>query len=289
MFVNGEFVDDELIRIEAASLREQLREQVPAADDLEITLRAQNWARENVIYRVLLEGAAQQDPTPIPVEDIEHALQQYSASDSRHPQCMLPEDHDTLRARIEVDLRIERLTKRLTAKSPRPKPREVKEYYCQNKSSFYVPERVHAAHIVKNIDEVTSESDSLAAIREIKTLLMNGANFEEIADQFSDCPGRGGDLGFFQRGEMVEEFEAVVFALAPDETSEIFRSCFGFHIARLYERTPARFRSLDEVRSDIEKLIWEEKKREAIRSYIADLRARAEIRKSGPANSHQAK
>src|ERR1700741_2116099 len=120
MFVNGEYVDDELIRIDAASLREQLRSQNPSADSLDIGMYAQNLARENLIERTLLRMAAQQDSIPVAVDDIENALEQYYERDSHHAKCMLPRDHETLRASIELDLRIERLTTRLAAKVTRP-------------------------------------------------------------------------------------------------------------------------------------------------------------------------
>lgn len=286
MFVNGEFVNDELIRIEAASLRQKIREQMPGSadlkDDLEIAVRAHNWARENVIERVLLRMAAQQDATPIPAEKIQKALEQYYVQDSGQPKCLL-RDEEALRSSVELDLRIERLTARITSKAARPKPREIKDYYDRNKQSFYRPELLHAAHIVKNIDETTSEAEALAAISAVQARLLSGSNFEQLADEFSDCPGRGGDLGLFPRGEMVEKFEAALFDLAPGETSDIFRSPFGFHIAKLYERRPAGLRSLDEVRGDIEKLLWEQKKMEAMGAFIAGLRARANIRKSDPA------
>jgi hypothetical protein len=286
MFVNGEYVDDELIRIEAASLRQELREQLPDADDLEIAIRARNWASENIIERTLLRTAAQQDPTPVPVADIQNALNEHYARDPHQAKCMLPSDQERLRASIDLELRIERLTARISAKAARPKQREIKDYYDQYKQSFHLPELVHAAHIVKNVNETTSESDALAAITSIKTLLKNGAKFEEVADQFSDCPGRGGDLGLFPRGEMVDEFEEVVMALERGEISDVFRSPFGFHIAKLYERRPARIRSFEEVRGDVEKLLWEARKGELVRSYLADLRSGAEIRKSSPAKSH---
>ncbi|MBV9296678.1 MAG: peptidylprolyl isomerase [Acidobacteriaceae bacterium] len=288
MFVNGEYVDDELIRIEAVSLRERLRAQNPSADDLELAIEAQNWARENLIERTLLRTAAQHDSAPISPEQIESALREYYERDARHAKCMLPPDHEALRASIELDLRIESLTNRIAAQAVRPKPREIKQYYDTNKQSFYVPEVVHAAHIVKNVDEIVSDSEAFAAITSIQTLLSSGAEFEEIADRFSDCPGRGGDLGTFPRGEMVEEFDEVVFGLTPGETSDIFRTRFGFHIVKLFDRRPARLRSLDEVRSDVEKFLCEERKAALIRSYIARLRSRAEIRKYNPLNPRPA-
>jgi hypothetical protein len=114
---------------------------------------------------------------------------------------------------------------------------------------------IHAAHIVKNVDELTSEGDALRAIRAAQLALEGGATFEEIAERESDCPGNG-DLGCFTRGAMVEEFERIVFALEPGEVSDVFRSPFGFHIAKVYERFPA-----------------------VVDDFVDRLRARAEIRR----------
>jgi parvulin-like peptidyl-prolyl isomerase len=139
---------------------------------------------------------------------------------------------------------------------------------------------VHAAHIVKNVDEAATEAEALQAVRDIKKTLDGGRSFEELADECSDCPGRGGDLGFFARGEMVEEFESVVFGLAPGEISDVFRSPFGFHIAKVYERRPEGPRSLNEVRKEIEHLISSERKQRAIRRFIDGLRSEADIRKA---------
>ncbi len=278
--INGEYVDHELIRHEASLVRERLRVDMAGADDLSINLRAWEWARENVIERVLLRQAALRDPRPISEEAIDLALEQYRLRSPRQSACLLPRDRESLRETLELDLRIERLLAQATATVPVPKNNEVTAFYRRNRDSFYAPEMVHAAHIVKNVDEAETEAEALEAIRGVKEMLNEGRSFEEIADEHSDCPGRGGDLGFFARGEMVEEFESVVFDLAPGEISNVFRSPFGFHIAKLYERRPAGARSLNEVRKDIERLIWNERKQEAIRRSIDGLRSEADIRKT---------
>ena len=84
-------------------------------------------------------------------------------------------------------------------------------------------------------------SDSaLAAARQeaeqVLTELREGADFEVLARRYSDDPGtreHGGDLGWFQRGRMVPEFENVAFALRPGQTSGIVKTDFGFHIIRV--------------------------------------------------------
>ena len=171
----------------------------------------------------------------------------------------------------------EELLDEVAAKVPRPKPREVADHYKQFKDLFYAPEMIHAAHIVKNIDESATEEQALAAITQIELELKEGADFGELADRASDCPGRGGDLDFFARGEMVDEFESAVLAVRPGELTGIFRSIFGFHIAKLIEHRPAGLRALNEVRSQIEEQLWRQKQQTAVTRFVDKLRARAVI------------
>jgi parvulin-like peptidyl-prolyl isomerase len=179
-----------------------------------------------------------------------------------------------------VNLCVQRLIEKVTGRTPRPKHKEVADYYQKNRAAFYVPELVHAAHIVKNVEPEADEESARAAIAKAESELRNGRSFEEVADECSDCPGRGGDLSFFSRGQMVEEFENVVFALEPGQVSEIFRTPFGFHIAKLYEKKPEDHRPFNEVRGEIEQALHGQKKDEVVGRFVDELRARAEIRKT---------
>jgi len=92
-------------------------------------------------------------------------------------------------------------------------------------------QRAVARHIL-----VDSESDAL----ELKQQLDGGADFEELARQHSRCPSgkQGGTLGRVVRGEMVQEFDAVVFGdLAVGTVSEPVKTQFGFHLIAVEERT----------------------------------------------------
>jgi parvulin-like peptidyl-prolyl isomerase len=182
------------------------------------------------------------------------------------------------REALEAQLRIERYTARLTGKLVPPRPKEISEYYRQHRDEFITPELIRASHIVKNVDEQNSEEAVLPQIQAIEAELQQGADFAEVADRLSDCPGRGGDLGFFARGQMVEEFDAVIFALAPGRRSPIFRTPFGFHIATVVERKPAGPRALDEVKQGIEGLLYDQKKQRRIEQFLDGLRSKADIR-----------
>ncbi len=279
MYINGELVDDGLVRLEAARVKEYLRTQARDIDPLALELRAREMARERVIEQTLLHQEAHKDPTPISAEAIAAEERKH---DEQNPQsgCLLPRDRESLRASIETDLRFQRFITAITAKIPKPTGKQVTAFYQHSKQSLVQPENIHAAHIVKNVDEATPEHEARAAIERIEELLKQGIPFEQVADEHSDCPGRGGDLGFFVRGQMVEEFDAVVFNLPAGAVSPIFRTPFGFHIAKVYERNEQRVPTLAEVRASLEDEMWVERKQEAVRIHMQDVRARAVVRKS---------
>jgi hypothetical protein len=261
--VNGEEITEADLRLEEEQLRPRLRQAMPEETAAAIESRTIEWARENAIERVLLRQAAMADPEPLPEGAVDIALAGNSGLTAEV---------------LEAQLRVERYTARLTGKLVPPRPKEVSEYYRQHRDEFITPELIRAAHIVKNVDEQNSEEAVLPQIQAIEAELNQGADFAEVADRLSDCPGRGGDLGFFARGQMVEEFDAVIFALAPGQRSPIFRTPFGFHIAKVVDRKPEGPRAFDEVKDGIEGLLYDQKKQRRIEQFLDSLRAKADIR-----------
>ncbi len=243
ILVNGERIEDSAVRDEMAAMRPQYEEAMADMDPLEREIQLKDWARENVIERVLLRQQAERE------ED---------------PSCS-PEE------------RVERFLHRLTASVPLPKPKEITQYYRANKQQFWMPEMVRAAHIVKHVDENTPEEEARAAIEQIQSLLDQGQDFADLADEHSDCPGNGGDLGWFPRGEMVPEFEEVVFNLQPGERSGIFRTVFGFHIARVLDRRPEGIADFQDIKERISAILHEQKKQEFLAKYLDELRASAKV------------
>ncbi len=92
--------------------------------------------------------------------------------------------------------------------------------------------------------------------KEIEDRLKAGEDFSALADQESDCKGNGGDLGWFPRGVMVEEFDDVVFELPPGEQSPIFETRFGFHIVRVLEKRAPGIQPLSEVYDAISSFLY---------------------------------
>ncbi len=101
---------------------------------------------------------------------------------------------------------------------------------------------IHAAHILAQVAQGADDTEAKARIDSIYGLLQQGYSFENLAKTCSDCPSKAksGDLGFFDRGKMVPEFEEVAFALGNNEYSKPFRTRFGWHIVKKYEERKAQ-------------------------------------------------
>ena len=85
--------------------------------------------------------------------------------------------------------------------------------------------KIRASHIL-----VEKQSQALKALEELKA----GSDFKELARKYSTCPSgkMGGDLGQFDRGQMVREFEQAAFALKVGEVSAPAKTKFGYHIIK---------------------------------------------------------
>jgi parvulin-like peptidyl-prolyl isomerase len=267
--VNGELVEDSVIRAEASALRPRYEEVARTMDPIEAEMQLREWSRENVIERVLLRQEAASDPDPIPAEAIEETLQAAQGGEAVR--------QEELRKDIEIRMRIDRLLEKITGKVAAPKHKELSDYYRKNKEQFRRPALVHAAHIVKNVGEGADEAAALAAIQQTEAELKSGANFEELADHSSDCAGNRGDLGWVPPGQMVQEFEDVIFALKENQVSSIFRTVFGFHIAKVYARKPEGFADFGEVEESIKTALHRQKQERAVENYLDRLRAKAVI------------
>lgn len=274
ILVNGEIVSAELIREEGRCLA-QLPEWQAIPDGLEKEMRLREAAEWYVIDRVLLRQEADKDARPIDPALVSAQVQRLSAAQS----CRVLFDDRGLARQIEAQLRLDRAMRELMGPLPQPTEDEIAGLYKTYRQSFQLPETVHAAHIVKHIDETHSEPEARAGIDSALAALESGEPFAAVADRYSDCKGNGGDLDTFERGVMVEEFDNVVFAMKPGDRSPVFRTPFGFHIAEVLSRTPGGIAEFGEMRETIRLILVAARERDAARRVTERLRAQAQIRR----------
>ncbi len=143
---------------------------------------------------------------------------------------------------------------------------ELINYYNENIEGFTVGDQAHVIEIL------TDERDQA---EELKARINNGdaRKFREMARDFS----RGataeaeGDLGFFQKGDLPEEFDKVIFSLKPGEISDPFQSLHGYHLFYLEEWIPSHQYKFHEVRAAIFQRIAARKERLQTEEYINSL------------------
>lgn len=273
--INGERIARERIRRQVALLREEFGSAGTLEDDMQRAADAEQF----VIDQVLLDQEARRLGLEVTDAEVQETLAELAPRSDGVTGCRSGTDAVEMYAEVERRLRVDRLIQHwYTALRP-PRLEDVRKHYKQHRESFRSPEMAHVFQIVKNVVEGEDSSAAEAAMTRVRDLLLAGADFAEMARQHSDCPEQGGDLGYFARGVMVEEFDTVVFSAAVGEPSAVFRTQFGIHIVMVQEHRPAGLRSFEEARTEIEVAMLRVQQDRELGTRLADLRKRAVIRK----------
>ena len=143
----------------------QYMESVGDMDPIEAEMQLREWARENVIERMLLKAAALADPDPFRPRWSSKAFEAVKTEAGGKVGCGTRTTDGDVREQIETQYRLERLLARVQSNVTPPKPKEISEFYKRNKERFHTPELIHAAHIVKNVDEQHDEATAPAQDR----------------------------------------------------------------------------------------------------------------------------
>lgn len=163
------------------------------------------------------------------------------------------------------------------------KEEKVKQYYDDNPAFFMQPERVRARHILvqapENSDDERKE-EALKKIKEVQEKLKAGGDFAELAKEYSEGPTnvRGGDLGYFRRGQMVEPFEKAAFAMEPGQISDIVKTKFGYHIIKLEDKQPEGLIPFEEIKDKLAEFLKQEEVQMKINAFLKEARKTAQIK-----------
>ncbi|BCN93237.1 peptidylprolyl isomerase [Thiomicrorhabdus immobilis] len=134
----------------------------------------------------------------------------------------------------------------------------IEGYYAENKAQFTLPEKRQAKHILISLESDSAEAKAAAekTIAEIQAKLAAGEAFEELAKTYSQDPGSastGGDLGTFEQGMMVPEFDEAVFSMKEGEVSQPVKTEFGYHLIKLVKIVPKQAQPLEKVKAEVTK------------------------------------
>ena len=191
-------------------------------------------------------------------------------------------DENFIKSMVSKDLVKAALEKDFTDKN-QVTDAEIDAYYDKNKSEFS-NEQVRASHIlIKTVNDDLTDlpKDKVEAakkqIDEIYEKVLAGEDFAELAKQYGQdgTKDKGGDLGYFSKGDMVKEFSDAAFALNVGEISKPIKSQFGYHIIKLTDKKTENT-DIAQAKEYIKSLLQKNK----FNDYIKELEEKAKITKN---------
>jgi peptidyl-prolyl cis-trans isomerase C len=159
---------------------------------------------------------------------------------------------------------------------------EAKAYYDSNPSFFEKPEEVQASHILIKVDpkaDAAKKAEARKKIEMVQQRIKKGEDFSSLAKEFSECSSstKGGDLGYFRKGQMVKPFEDAAFTLKPGQMSDIVETQFGYHLIKVTDKKPATKMAFEDVKDKIKETLKKARVQKEITKYVEELKEKAKV------------
>ena len=156
---------------------------------------------------------------------------------------------------------------------------DLKRYFQEHRDRFALSEEYTLSQILIKPRSQDDTADAREKVREVMTRLKQGDSFEDLALRFSDGPNasHGGHLGLVRQGELLPEIERTIATMVPGGTSDMIETPDGLHIVRLEDKNPKQFRPYEQVRAEIQGLVFQQKSEDAFQSWLANLKNKAYI------------
>ena len=160
-------------------------------------------------------------------------------------------------------------------------PVKVEEYYKTHRDEFTNKEKIKLRLIMVPSHASDGEAAAQRAMaEEIFTKLVNGAEFERMAQLYSEDSTRenGGDWGWVERKTLAGPLEKAAFALEPGKISRIIEFSGNYYILKIEDKQGGETKSLADARPDIEKKLVHEEAQKLQEKWLASLRSKAYIK-----------
>jgi len=160
-------------------------------------------------------------------------------------------------------------------------PVKVEEYYKTHRDEFTSKEKIKLRLIMVPSHASDGEAAAQRAMaEEIFTKLVNGAEFERMAQLYSEDSTRenGGDWGWVERKTLAGPLEKAAFALEPGKFSRIIEFSGNYYILKIEDKQGGETKSMADARADIEKKLVHEEAQKLQEKWLASLRSKAYIK-----------
>jgi parvulin-like peptidyl-prolyl isomerase len=286
LIINGEEIDDEVIESEFRNVKghyERLLQVACCERDQEF----RGYAKDNLISRVLLNQEAKRRLPAVADEDISSRLEKLIDEAGGETQFYLNigmpyKDEAVVRENVAGGVRLDKMLAEVYSPEPDFSDKDLHAYYESHQELYLTDEEIRAAHITKGMQGAKSRADVYDAMRKLRRQLLDGADFMTLAEQERTEAQQQIDLGWFKRGEFMEEFETIAFSMNEGEISPVFSTQLGFHLCTILGRKPPQPKPFEEVKDAIRQRMLDEHRDEKFNRLIEELKSSASIQDTDP-------
>jgi len=272
--VNAELIMLSDVKREFRAEQERLSREF-RGDELAHRLKtAEYMALTKLIERRLQLQEAKATRVEVSDSEVQHALEQMKRQDKSFDSTNPHDVRDVRDQLILMRVADQHIRGNITVGDS-----ELKRYYQEHREQFAFPEEYQLSQIIIKPSSSDGLADALAKARRAMDDLKRGEKFEDVALQYSDGANslHGGRLGFVRQGELWPVLEQAVSRLVPGGISDLLESPEGVHIIRLDDKKPKQFRPYEDVRREVQELVYQQKSADMYQSWLVNLKNKAYI------------
>lgn len=286
--VNDEIITSYAVEKEKAAILKEAERQQPPPDP-QTLVRLDEKALDRLIDKKLVEQKVRELDIRITEEEVRQAIEdvkrQNKLSQESLVSALANQGLSFDQYKVQIREQLERL--RLVSQEVRSKiqvgEREMREYYEANPGRFGGEDNFRARNIYFKLDDKMPADQ----VKKVMTTAMSvlyearaGKDFAELARQYSEEPSAkttGGDLGTFRKGDILPEFEESLTRMKPGEVSDLIYVTGGLHIVKLEDRFAGTPKSFEQVKAEVEDILYRKKSEDRFNQWVTDLRKDAAI------------
>ncbi|MFZ9010897.1 MAG: peptidylprolyl isomerase [Anaerohalosphaeraceae bacterium] len=286
--VNGQEVIEEEVSEEVTKIVEMQKKRMPPGMEMPETMNQQirNRVVDTKVEQVLLDQEMEKNDLTLSDDQILEEIKKIagqrdqSMEDVEAEVAKMGMTLDDLKVQIGIQMKQKILMESLNPDAVVTEA-DAKKFYDENPQHFVQKDQVKASHILcgKRCIKEDEYPAELEKIEAAKARLDAGEAFEEVAKDVSTCPSsaKGGDLGFFGKGQMDPAFEKAAFELEVGQTTGVVKTSFGYHLIKLTDKKEAETKSFEESEEQITQFLTRQKQQGFWAEYSKTMRDGATI------------
>jgi peptidyl-prolyl cis-trans isomerase C len=287
--VNGQEITEKEISVEVVKMAEMQKKRMPPGMEMPDTMKQQMRVRvvDMKVEQILLSQEIEKnDVAPVTDEQVTEEIKKIAGQKNQTMEEVEAEiakmgmTLEDLQVQIRSQMQMKTLMESLNPDSVVTEA-DAKKFYDENPQRFVQKDQVQASHILcgkRGIKEDEYPAE-LEKIEKAKARLDAGEAFEDVAKDVSTCPSsaKGGDLGFFGKGQMDPAFEKAAFELEVGQTTGVVKTSFGYHLIKLTDKKEAETTSFEEAQEQITQFLTRQKQQGFWAEYSKTMREDATI------------